>query len=246
MARLSLIFAFICAIFGFGFSAFAKAPHKCETRTINLAQFSGQNFGEKKYSQLPLKPFEVVLSFDDGPTYVTPKILETLKQNCVKATFFMVGDRINENPQIAREVLAQGHSIGLHSMSHLSMQSLNDAQQIADFEQNKAASEAAFGTNIAHFYRFPFLQDTQNLTNYLNQNNFNVISTDTIAYDWEENADIKSVHKKIFAQLDMHNNSGIILLHDNRELAANALPSLLKSLKKMGYKIVKLEYSEVQ
>lgn len=58
------------------------------------------------------------LTFDDGPTHNTPAILDILKKYNAKATFFVLDYRITENPDLLRRILAEGHSIGLHGVSH--------------------------------------------------------------------------------------------------------------------------------
>ena len=73
--------------------------------------------GRKHFPQtLPLGPKEVVLTFDDGPMPRTTEwVLETLSQECVKATFFMIGRNAAANPAIARRIAARGHTIGTHT-----------------------------------------------------------------------------------------------------------------------------------
>jgi peptidoglycan-N-acetylglucosamine deacetylase len=61
----------------------------------------------------------VYLTFDDGPSYIiTPKILDILKENNVKATFFVVGSQINDRKEILKRIYEEGNSIGLHTYSH--------------------------------------------------------------------------------------------------------------------------------
>lgn len=209
-------------------------------KLINMNDYKGKNFGAK-YGKLPLRPFEVVLTFDDGPNpEITPEILKILESECVKATFFMVGDRIKENPQIAKQVLQAGHSIGLHSMSHGSMKNLSDTEQIEDYQSVLKAAKTEIGDLPFSLYRFPFLQDTENLTKYINSQGGNVISVDATAFDWEEKANDESILLFTIAGLKANGNSGIILLHDNQKSAAHALPILLKELRSQGYRIVAL------
>lgn len=214
-------------------------------RTINLAQFKGQNFGSIGFQKLDLKPYEVVLTFDDGPTEdVTPSIIPILKNNCTNATFFMIGNNIEKNAAIGREVLKSGNSIGLHSYSHLSMQDLDNDAQIKDFEKVRQIAKETFGNRFAPFYRFPFLKTTDNLIKYANSKGYNIMSVDVIAYDWEANATSETIINNVLNGLEKNNNSGIVLMHDNQKINIEALPKLLDALKAKNYKIVKLEYSD--
>src|SRR5580692_11007461 len=73
--------------------------------------------GRKQFPQtLPLAPMEVVLTFDDGPWPVTTeRILEALRQECVSATFFLIGRNAAVRPALAQRELAEGHTVGYHS-----------------------------------------------------------------------------------------------------------------------------------
>lgn len=237
-------------LFGCTSTPIFNNPNKCigkigTSRTINLAQFKGQNFGSIGFQKLDLKPYEVVLTFDDGPTEdVTPSVISTLKNDCTNATFFMIGNNIEKNAAIGLKVLKSGNSIGLHSYSHLSMQSLDDKAQIEDFEQVRQIAKETFGNKSAPFYRFPFLKNTDNLIKHANKNGYNIMSVDVIAYDWEENATSETIINNVLNGLEKNNNSGIVLMHDNRKINIEALPKLLDALKANNYKIVKLDYRD--
>ncbi len=69
--------------------------------------------------QSPISKSKVAyITFDDGPNKYTPKILDLLKKYDMKATFFLLEDRINAYPEIVKRILNEGHSIGLHGQSH--------------------------------------------------------------------------------------------------------------------------------
>jgi LCP family protein required for cell wall assembly len=99
----------------------------------------------------------VALTFDDGPDPVwTPRILDTLATNRVKATFFVVGARVNEHPDLARRILAEGHEIGLHSFSHRNLADLPTWQQAAELEMARIAVAHATGRDV-RLFRPPFM-----------------------------------------------------------------------------------------
>src|SRR6187401_3514195 len=89
-------------------------------RVITVSAKVTPRVGRKHFpSTLPLRAKELVLTFDDGPwPGTTPKVLDALKNECVRATFFLLGRNVAAHPQIARRALAEGHSIGHHSYSH--------------------------------------------------------------------------------------------------------------------------------
>ena len=89
--------------------------------------------GTVQYPQtVPLKDHEVVLTFDDGPSpELTPRVLDALAVQCVKANFFLVGEHARAAPDLVRREFAEGHTVGTHSQTHadLAKLSLADAQK---------------------------------------------------------------------------------------------------------------------
>src|SRR6185437_5928585 len=86
--------------------------------TINPADFA--RIGSMQYTQtLPLEDHEVVITFDDGPIPpFTNAVLDTLASECVKATYFLVGEMARAYPSIVRRIYNAGHTIGTHSQNH--------------------------------------------------------------------------------------------------------------------------------
>src|ERR1700750_2124539 len=89
-------------------------------RTIVVDPREHPRIGTMQYPEtLPLRDHEVVLTFDDGPLpRNSDQVLKTLADNCVKATFFVVGDQAPRNPENVRKLGAAGHTIGTHSQTH--------------------------------------------------------------------------------------------------------------------------------
>lgn len=98
----------------------------------------------------------IYLTFDDGPhPQNTVKILDVLEQYNVQATFFMVGEQIQENPQIAKEIVKRGHSIGYHSFSHVHINELTVQEFLFDLKQAKQL-EKKYELNFRKLYRPPY------------------------------------------------------------------------------------------
>ena len=90
------------------------------SRTITVDPAALPLIGTMQYKNtLPLDDHEVVITFDDGPIppYST-HVLDTLKENCVKATYFLVGEMAREHPWLVRRIYNEGHTIGTHSETH--------------------------------------------------------------------------------------------------------------------------------
>src|SRR5499427_2265819 len=90
------------------------------SRTIVVDPTEHAHVGTMQYSEtLPLRDHEVVLTFDDGPLpRNSDQVLKTLADNCVKATFFLIGEQARANPEGVRKLVEAGHTIGTHSQTH--------------------------------------------------------------------------------------------------------------------------------
>jgi peptidoglycan/xylan/chitin deacetylase (PgdA/CDA1 family) len=98
-----------------------------------------------------------VLTFDDGPwAPTTPKILQALKQECVRATFFLIGKRASEHPRLVRRIATDGHAIGTHTWSHRSLMRMSPSEGTDEIDRGIRAIEMALKENPASpFFRFP-------------------------------------------------------------------------------------------
>lgn len=199
--------------------------------------------GRKHFSEtLPLNAKELVLTFDDGPVPgVTPKVLEALKAECVRATFFLLGRNTEANPGLARRVLADGHTVAHHSYSHPILSQMRLPAAIADinrgFEENDVAVYGQRRVDpAAPFFRFPGFASSPALLDELARRQIVVFGADVWASDWNEMSppvELDLVLRRIEAT-----GRGIVLLHDTRMQTAQMLRSFLRELKRRGYKIV--------
>lgn len=216
-------------------------PDKLNTaRTLTLKR-EGAAYGAFQHSALPLEKGEVVLTFDDGPSPEnTPLVLKALADQCAKATFFLMGEHIQQNPELARRELQEGHSAGIHSNTHPHLASLSVAQQLDDLAISRAAYQAAFGVGTPA-YRFPYLEETPQMLAALKQANITTVSIDLGINDWIPEDTTEILAQRLTASLDK-TGGGIILMHDANGPTAKAVPTLLKVLKDKGYKVVHLEW----
>ncbi|MGB7368233.1 MAG: polysaccharide deacetylase family protein [Methylovirgula sp.] len=230
-----------------GVSAEARAACTADklgvARTLALSTKGGFAVGLKSYPQsLDLADHEVVLTFDDGPSpKTTPAVLAALAQQCVKATFFLIGRDAVAYPAIVRRELSEGHSIGNHTYSHPILRLLSDAAARRDIEQGFAADdEIAYGkaemVPRMPFFRFPGFADTPALVTWLESRNIGIFGADLWASDWLKMTPDEE-RKLILERLEKAGR-GILLLHDTKESTAAMLPALLSDLKTRGFKIV--------
>src|SRR5580704_15417024 len=109
-------------------------------RVLAVDAKSTPRVGRKSFPDtLPLQRKELVLTFDDGPwSGTTPKVLDALKSECVRATFFQLGRNVATNPAIARRELAEGHSLGHHTFSHPLLDHMAPAKAEAEIDRGIA------------------------------------------------------------------------------------------------------------
>jgi peptidoglycan/xylan/chitin deacetylase (PgdA/CDA1 family) len=197
--------------------------------------------GTEQYSHsLPLEDKEVVLTFDDGPLppYST-RILDVLAENCVKANYFLVGRMTRGYPDVARRILAEGHTIGTHSENHLLGFDRAPIDTVKnEIEQGIVSVTSVVGKNSAatSFFRIPGFLRRREVENYLQSRRLMTWSADVVADDWRH-INASEVVRRAITRLD-EKGKGILLLHDIQPATALALPELLRELKNRGYRIV--------
>jgi peptidoglycan/xylan/chitin deacetylase (PgdA/CDA1 family) len=244
---------------GLGASAAAAAecgPDKLGTaRVVALGTQGGLEVGLKTYPRtIPLADHEVILTFDDGPDAAnTPKILDALREECVRATFFDIGRNAEGLPQLARREVLDGHTVAFHTWSHpqptLRYLPGGDAAARADILRGMVAVEkAAYGRNVsgsepkdlkleAPFFRYPGFADTPELNAWLAANDVGVFGVDLWASDWIKMTPEEEL-KLVMERLEKNGHKGMLLMHDNHPWTAAMVPMLMKRLKDEGYKVV--------
>ncbi|MCS6875158.1 MAG: glycosyltransferase [Pyrinomonadaceae bacterium] len=197
-------------------------------------------------------PGWVALTFDDGPDPIwTPKILDILKQENVKASFFIVGANGEQNPGLVRRIVEEGHDIGNHSFTHPNMGKV--PLKITDLELNATQrliqSLTGRGTIL---FRPPYFGDAEPQTPDEVEP---IVEASRLGYiavglhidpeDWKTPGAETITERVIDAILnpseDENKRGQIVLLHDSggdRSQTVEALPKIIETLKSKGYKFV--------
>ena len=209
-------------------------------RIVEIDTTGGPGFGFEHFKQYDfLRDKEVVLTFDDGPwPGNTPAVLKALADECLKATFFEIGKHATWHPEITKQVIDAGMTVGTHTWSHKDLARNPYAKDIDLAEQEiemgiSAVHMAAAGGPVAPFFRFPDLQHPPQLLEYLAQRNIGIFSTDIDSRDFKIHKP-EQVIKSVMGQLEKRGN----LMHDFQHNTAETLPQLLQQLKAAGYKVV--------
>jgi peptidoglycan/xylan/chitin deacetylase (PgdA/CDA1 family) len=181
----------------------------------------------------------VALTFDDGPTVkYTPQILAILKKYNIKATFFMVGMNAKAHPEIVKMVLADGHAINSHSMTHPMLTKLNNSQL-----QNEVGEPQVVINNIIGkkpiCLRYPFGASNEHVRAVIRENGMVPMPMGWNSFDYD-----RPGTEKIVSWVLKNAHSGqVFLFHDGfdkREQTVAALPKIIEGIQKKG-----LRFSQV-
>jgi peptidoglycan-N-acetylglucosamine deacetylase len=192
-------------------------------------------------AELPLSDKEVVLTFDDGPVpRYSEQILGILAAQCVKATFFLVGEMARAHPSTVRRIFLEGHTIGTHSEDHpLRFDRL--PRSLVEWEIDKGILDvgAALGDSnqVAPFFRVPGLAHSEVIESELASRLLVEFGSDTVADDWHHRISSSKIIALAIRRLEAR-GKGILLLHDIHPATVAALPGLLKDLKQRGFHVV--------
>lgn len=216
-------------------------------RTIEVDTRGGPDIGTMQYARtVPVGPKELVLTFDDGPNPDhTPKILDALDRHCIKATFFMVGRYAKLRPDLVQEVWRRGHTVASHTWSHPILSKMSYYNSVRQIDRGVNAIETALaGTtdangiaaDVAPFFRFPGLNHTKRLRNYLSKKNVAIFSCDIGTDDWRRISP-RTLYKRALRMI-ASKGSGVVIFHDTHYRTSYMLPQILDELARRGYTTV--------
>jgi peptidoglycan/xylan/chitin deacetylase (PgdA/CDA1 family) len=214
------------------------------SRVLAIDPAEYPRIGRMQYADsLPLADKEVVLTFDDGPLPpYSNQILDILASQCVKATYFLVGEMARAFPAAVRRIYEEGHTIGTHSDDHptrFGQLPIDRMRQEIDWGISDVSAALGDRKYLAPFFRIPGLARSETVENELAARGLSVFSSDTVADDWHHRIGGKQIIAAAIRRLEAR-GKGILLLHDIHPATVAALPGLLKELKDKGFHIVQL------
>ncbi len=201
-----------------------------EIHTPIMASCTGTDGIQLRYGPRDRK--QVALTFDDGPSVSTPQILEILEQKRADGTFFLLGNAVERNPELAREIVLHGSEVANHSMKHDSFPASDDLEATND------VVEDATGLRPCSF-RPPYGQVDAPLTKRAAKADMNTVLWDVDTEDW---TDFSSVDSVVAGTMANAQPGSIILMHDGgdavREKTIESLPLIIDGLRSQGYSFV--------
>ncbi|KXK06619.1 MAG: glycosyl transferase family protein [Acidobacteria bacterium OLB17] len=200
------------------------------------------------------RPGQIALTFDDGPDPVwTPQILDILKREGVKATFFIVGENGEENPELVKRIVADGHEIGNHSFTHANLAEVPNRIALLELNTTQRLIESLTGRST-RLFRAPYFGDAEPRTPdemeptaraqdlgyisvglHLDPDDWKLVNDDGTPHTAEE------ITNQVIAAAAIktpEERGSIVLLHDaggDRSATVAALPAIIEGLRAKGY-----------
>ncbi|MDN3018974.1 polysaccharide deacetylase family protein [Paenibacillus sp. BSR1-1] len=189
---------------------------------------------------------KIAFTFDDGPNPIyTPQLLDLLKINKIKATFFVVGSKAEKYPELLARMHAEGHLIGMHNYVHKSNWILAPWTLRRHLRKTASIIERITGERPI-YYRPPWGLLT--LFDFLLMKQYKIIHWSVMAEDWRSKGGSEKVKKRLLGNIK---NGDIILLHDCGETPGadeeapmntiNALKDVFKELSSRGMSCVRMD-----
>ena len=182
------------------------------------------------------------LTFDAGyENGCTAKILDTLKEKQVPAAFFLVGNYIRQSPDLVRRMVAEGHTVGNHTMHHYDMSRLSDkaafSKELTDLE---ALYKETVGQELPKYYRPPQGIYSEENLKMAQELGYKTLFWSLAYVDW--NNDAQPTREAAFAKLlPRTHNGAVVLLHSTSKTNAEILGELIDKWKAMGYRFGTLD-----
>jgi peptidoglycan/xylan/chitin deacetylase (PgdA/CDA1 family) len=178
----------------------------------------------------------IAVTFDDGPhPDFTPRLLDTLKERNIKATFFMVGRNAAAFPEIVKRMVAEGHEVANHTWAHPLLTGYSGDGVTSQLKRAHDAIEKSGGVAPV-LYRPPYggvrLGQRRSIQEEFG---YPTILWDVDPLDWQSPRTLQKVHDRVLAETKP---GSIVLLHDIHETTVNAMPATLDGLIERGFKMV--------
>jgi peptidoglycan/xylan/chitin deacetylase (PgdA/CDA1 family) len=186
----------------------------------------------------------VALTFDDGPHPVhTRKVLDILDAHDAKATFFLIGRKVEKHPDVVAEIIERGHDVGVHGFAHDRLFSLRGSRRVRrDLEKAVSVIERVTKQRPL-FFRPPIGHTNPTIARIAEQLDLTIVGWSVAAYDGIARAEPDRVAARVARSID---DGDIVLLHDAAELSDRApagiaaLGSILRSMKDKKLAVARL------
>ncbi len=216
------------------FAVGLRAP-TWETRQKEAAESSGPGGIDHTYTRITTGEKVIAITFDDGPhPENTPRLLDMLKERNIRATFYVVGNMVRYNPQILRRMIAEGHEIGNHTVTHRNLARMSESSLREELTQAHQQIVAATGVPPRSVRPPGGAITTDQKKLMLREFGYPTVLWSCDPKDWQRPG------ASVVAQrlLDGAYPGGILLVHDLHKPTVDAMPQTLDGLLARGYRFV--------
>ncbi|PKL45210.1 MAG: hypothetical protein CVV41_03725 [Candidatus Riflebacteria bacterium HGW-Riflebacteria-1] len=176
----------------------------------------------------------IALTFDDGPHHAnTREVLDILRRENAKATFFVLGSRAQTYPDIVARMAAEGHDVGNHTWEHRGLGKSSRTEALQSLQRTNELISGITGKPCL-IVRPPFGQTSQRVKELIHSQGWHEIMWDSDSRDWEN----KNPDRILYRVMRSVSPGSIVLFHDIHPGAAQMLPTLIKAFKNNGYRFI--------
>jgi len=187
----------------------------------------------------------LALTFDDGPSQWTPMVRQLLRDHNARATFFLIGQRVREHPEEARAIVADGHEVGSHTLTHPRLTDLDEGEARREIEEGVAAVEEVLGTR-PRLFRPPGFHADDRVLAIVAELGLDAVFADVDPCDWQPGLVSHAILSRVLASCDA---GCVVDLHDGYPPpptrsrddctpTVEALGHLLPAFVRLGYELV--------
>lgn len=184
---------------------------------------------------IPNSDKKIYLTLDDGPIpEVTEWVLDLLKSEEIKATFFCIGDNIKKYPEVYKRILAEGHQTGNHTFNHLNGWKTETNQYIDNFKLCET-EHLKLNTGYSFLFRPPYGKTKPSQSKAIRQLGYKIIMWDVLSYDFDSTISVEKCLENVISNTEQ---GSIIVFHDSLKAEKNlkyALPKAIQILKNKGF-----------
>ncbi|PHS60827.1 MAG: polysaccharide deacetylase family protein [Flavobacterium sp.] len=186
----------------------------------------------------------VYLTFDDGPIpEITPWVLSLLKKHQAKATFFCIGDNVKKHPEVFKQIITEGHSVGNHTFNHLNGWKIRTEKYIDNcLKFNEILplfpplnDNSALTTPSSVLFRPPFGKMTSKQSKILQKKGYKIIMWDVLSADFDATISKEKCLENVLTTIQ---EGSVIVFHDSLKAADKlkyVLPKVLEYIKEAGF-----------
>lgn len=184
---------------------------------------------------IPNSENKIYLTFDDGPIpEVTEWVLDLLKSEDIKATFFCIGDNIKKYPEVYKRILAEKHQTGNHTFNHLNGWKTETNHYIENFKLCEIEHSKLESQN-SKLFRPPYGKIKPSQSKAIRQFGYKIIMWDVLSYDFNSTISVEKCLENVISNTEQ---GSIIVFHDSVKAEKKlkyALPKAIQILKNKGF-----------